>query len=112
MNSKASLNGSGFQRHLYSNFLTLVLLAGIVAPVFAEERYIAPGKPDGIALLAPPPAPGSTEASADLASARAVFKARTSAEESRATKDATLSIFNFSTAIGPSFQAGKFPKTE
>ncbi|MDB6123364.1 MAG: hypothetical protein JWQ71_2357 [Pedosphaera sp.] len=112
MNSKASLVSSGFHHRLYNYFLALILLASIVTPAFAEERYIAPGRPDGIALLAPPPVFGSSEAVADLASARAVFKARTSAEEARAMKSASLSIFNFSTAIGSSFQPDKFPKTE
>jgi acid phosphatase (class A) len=112
MNMKASLSGLSFQRHFYQSVLTLLLVAGMTVSALAEERYIAPGRPDGVALLAPPPVPGSPEAVADLASARAVFKARTSAEEARAMKDANLSIFNFSPAIGSFFQPGKLPKTE
>ena len=73
---------------------------------------MAPDRPDGVALLAPPPAPGSAEEAADLASARAVFKARTPDEQDRAFKDATLSIFLFAPAIGPFFQPGKLPKIE
>ena len=92
--------------------IVLCLLLFVAPPLLAESHYLAPGHPDGVALLAPPPAPGSLEEAADLASARAVFKARTPAEQARATKDSTLSIFLFAPAIGPFFQAGKLPKTE
>jgi acid phosphatase (class A) len=92
--------------------LILCLLLWVAAPLLAESHYLTPGHPDGAALLAPPPAPGSAEEAADLASARTVFKARTPAEEARAFKDSSLSIFLFAPAIGPFFQAGTFPKTE
>ena len=92
--------------------LALLISFSLAAATPAEERYLAVGTPDGVALLAPPPIFGSAEAAADLASARAVFKARTSAEEARAMKDGNLSIFNFSPAIGTFFAAGKLPKTE
>jgi acid phosphatase (class A) len=98
----------GIQRFSLTLFLSLCLAATAVA----QERYIPVGTPDGIALLPPPPVFGSAEAAADLACARAVFKARTSTEEARALKDGNLSIFNFSPAIGSFFEAGKFPKTE
>ena len=91
--------------------LTLCLLL-VGSPLFADSFYLAPKHPDGVALLAPPPVPGSAEEAADLASARAVFKARTPAEEARASRDASLSIFQFAPAIGPFFQPGKLPKTE
>jgi acid phosphatase (class A) len=65
-----------------------------------------------VALLPPPPAPDSAEQAADLASARAVFKARTPMETARAEKDSSLSLFNFAPAIGSSFQPGRFPKME
>jgi acid phosphatase (class A) len=81
-------------------------------PLFADNYYLAPGYPDGVALLAPPPTPESAEEAADLASARAVFKARTPVEQARAFKDASLSIFLFAPAIGPCFEPGKLPKTE
>lgn len=91
---------------------TLFLGLLLTLPLRAEEKYLAPGQPDGIALLAPPPLPDSAEQAADLASARAVFKARTPAEAERAIQDATLSIFSFAPAIGPIFRAGNLPKTE
>jgi len=91
---------------------SLILLLGIAAPLFAEGRYLAPHQPDGVALLSPPPAPDSAEQAADLASTRAVFKARTLTETARAEKDSNLSLFNFAPAIGSSFQPGRFPKME
>jgi len=92
--------------------LILGLLLWVAPALLAESHYLTPGRPDGVALLAPPPVPGSAEEAADLASARAVFKARTPAEEARAFKDASLSIFLSAPAIGDFFQPGKFPKTE
>lgn len=92
--------------------LCLCLLLLIAPSLLAGSNYLAPGHPDGVALLAPPPAPGSAEEAADLASARAVFKARTPAEEARAAKDNGLSIFLFAPAVGPVLQPGKLPKTE
>ena len=95
---------------------SLVLVAGLWAlsltPVSAEGLYIDPHKPDGVALLSPPPAHGSEEETAELAEARMVFKARTPEELKRAEKDASLSLFNFAPIIGPEFQPGKFPKME
>lgn len=92
-------------------FTTLVGLF-LVGPLLAGEKYLAVNQPDGIALLSPPSTTNSTEYAADLASARAVFKARTPEEERRASKDASLSLFNFAPAIGSFFQRGKFPKME
>jgi acid phosphatase (class A) len=97
---------------IHSILTALLLVLSMAAPTLAEERYIGVGQPDGVALLPPPPVPGSAEQAADLAAARMVFKGRTPAEEARAMKDANLSIFNFEPAIGPVFQRGKLPKTE
>lgn len=88
------------------------LTACAASPLRAGENYLVDGRPDGIALLSPPPVPGSAEHAADLASARAVFKGRTPAEEERAKKDASLSIFNFAPAIGDFFQEGRLPRME
>jgi acid phosphatase (class A) len=92
--------------------LTLCLLLFVAPALLAESNYLNPGHPDGVALLAPPPAAGSAEEAADLATVRAVVKARTPAEEARAIKDANLSIFLFEPAIGPFLKPGKLPKTE
>jgi len=90
---------------------TFFLLLCATVPIFAAD-YLPSGQPDGVALLAPPPETGSSEYIADLTSARAVFQGRTKAEEARANKDASLTLFNFTPAIGDFFQPGKFPKLE
>jgi acid phosphatase (class A) len=87
------------------------LLPAIAAPPSAE-RYLAPGRPDGIALLPPPPTVGSAEETADLATARAVFHGRTPADEKRAVKNSSLSFSLFAPAIGPFFEPARLPKTD
>ena len=100
------------QRVRRGSALLLCLLLFVAPSLLAGSNYLAPGHPDGVALLAPPPAPGSEEEAADLASAHAVFDARTPAEQARAFKDSSLSIFLFTPAVGPVLQPGKLPKTE
>ena len=114
VSSSSSPGRAGLIRRLVRSAPTvsLCLLLFLAPALLAESSYLAPGRPDSIALLAPPPLPGSEEEAADLASARAVFKARTPAEEARAFKDASLSMFLFAPAIGPFFEPGKLPKTE
>jgi acid phosphatase (class A) len=102
-------NASQRPGRFYTTFLLLLCLAW---PLRATDRYLAPGRPDGVALLAPPPAPGSAEEAADLQMSRELVKARTSAETAQAKEAARLSVFYFAQAIGPVFQPGKLPKTE
>jgi acid phosphatase (class A) len=109
---KASLPSPSHQPGRGCLALTLLLLLFVAPRLLADSYYLAPDRPDGIALLAPPPEVGSAEAAADLASARAIFKGRTPAEAARAAKDSSLSIFLFAPAIGPFFQPGNLPKTE
>jgi acid phosphatase (class A) len=109
---KNSTQLSNAPRKLLLLIPSVLLLLSLVAPLRAGDRYLAPGKPDGVALLAPPPAPGSEEEAADLQESREVVKARTDAETARAKDDAKLTLFYFARAIGPNFQPGKFPKTE
>ena len=99
-------------RALHCPVVLLCLLLAIGPPLLAQGNYLAAGHPDSVALLTPPPVPGSAEEAADLASVRAVFKGRTSAEHARAIKDENLSIFLFEPAIGPFLKPGKLPKTE
>ncbi len=80
-------------------------------PVFAEP-YLAPGRPDGIALLAPPPELGSAEAAADLELSRRVVKSRTPDEEAHAKRSEGLALSLFAPAIGPAFDLTKLPKTD
>ena len=104
MNLKAVLPN----RTNISAFLVFLVLS---TPLFAGEKYLPPNTPDSIALLPAPPVPGSEEYKADLACSRAVFKARTPEEEKRATKDATLTVFNFADVIGTFFNSNTLPKT-
>jgi acid phosphatase (class A) len=112
MSSKPNLRSPICRTGRLGNVLTLCLLLRVGSPLFADSFYLAPKHPDGVALLAPPPVPGSAEEAADLASARRIFKERTPSEEARAFKDSSLSIFLFAPAIGPCLQPGKLPKTE
>jgi acid phosphatase (class A) len=91
---------------------TLLLLLCLASPLRASDRYLESGRLDGVALLAPPPAPGSEEEAADLQMSREVVKSRTSAQTVIAIEDMKRNLFNFAQAVGPIFQPGKFPKTE
>lgn len=100
------------QRIRCGQALLLCLLLLIAPSLRADTNYLAAGRPDGVALLAPPPAPGSEEEAADLAEARAVFMGRTPSEQARAAQDDKLTIFLFTPAVGPVLQPGRLPKTE
>jgi len=112
MNVKSGSKPCGYGCRLRLAVPAFLLVLSLVVPVWAGERYFSPDQFDAVALLAPPPAPGFAEQTADLASARAVFKAATPAEQARAEKDASLSLFNFAPAIGSFFQPGRLPKME
>jgi acid phosphatase (class A) len=87
----------------------------VVAVSFAVDelpRYLHRGQPDFVALLPPPPTPGSAEQAADLASTVAIHKVCTPEEIAAARSDETLDIFVFAPAIGAFFQPGKLPHTE
>jgi acid phosphatase (class A) len=92
--------------------LTALLAFSSFTTHSAEPRYISPEHVDGVALLAPPPEPGSAEQEADLASARSICKSRTPEQEAAALKSATLSMFLFAPAIGEWFKPGQLPRTE
>jgi acid phosphatase (class A) len=87
----------------------------VVAVSFGADElphYLRRGQPDFVALLPPPPVPGSAEQAADLASTVAVHKACTPEELAAARSEEGLNIFVFAPAIGPFFQPGKLPLTE
>jgi len=93
--------------------LGIFLLLGLAFPCFGDISYLPSGQPDGVALLAPPPLPGSAEEAADMASTRAVFRGRTEAEKERALKgDSGLSFSLFNQAIGRELELSKLPKTQ
>jgi acid phosphatase (class A) len=101
---------SQFQRQLAPIFFSL---AFAITPLHAQTgNYLPDGKPDAIALLAPPPLPGSPEQAADMAEVVAVRRTCTSNDQTAAYSEKKFSIFNFTPAIGDFFQPGKFPKTE
>ena len=77
----------------------------------SQLHYVAAGKPDAIALLAPPPLPDSPEQAADMAEVQAVFHAATSNDIAAAYSEKKFSIFNFTPVIGAFFQSNKLPKT-
>src|ERR1017187_2442594 len=110
MNSKPGLLCSFRQR---SSIPVLLFLAFIAAPLRADEQsYLPAGHPDAVALLAPPPMPGSAEQAADLASTVAIHRRCTPAEAALAKSEKKFSIFAFTPAIGTFFQPGKLPRTE
>ena len=86
-------------------------LALVPLPAHASDAYLPDGKPDAIALLAPPPLPGSPEQAADLAEVRAVYHAADSNEIAAAYSEKKFSVFNFTPAIGEFFQSNNLPKT-
>ena len=88
-------------------------LAVAVAPLCAAEtHYLPAGQPDAGALLAPPPLADSPEQAADLAEVQSVFHSTSSNEVAAAFSERKFNVFNFTPAIGPFFQPGRFPKTE
>ncbi len=78
----------------------------------ADTHYLPEGKPDTVALLAPPPLPDSPEQAADLQEVREVSRSAPSNDVAAAFSEHKFSIFNFTPQIGPFFQPGKFPITE
>ena len=102
-------------RHPFQRLLAplLISIALAVTPLHAAETaYLADGKPDAIALLAPPPLPDSPEQAADMAEVVAVYHACSSNDMAAAYSEKKFDIFSFMPAIGGFFQPGKFPKTE
>ena len=89
----------------------LFALAAAVAPLrAADAHYLPAGQPDAVALLAPPPLPGSPEQAADLAEVRSVCHGAPSNEIADAFSERKFSVFNFAPAVGDFFQPGKFPR--
>ena len=94
------------------NLAALLLLAAL--PAFSqtvELKYLPAGQPDGIALLAPPPLPGSPEQAADLSETISVSKSCPPADAAQAKAEKKFSVFVFTPAIGSFFQSNSLPKT-
>jgi len=95
--------------------LIAVLCVTFALPLCAQEaltHYLPAGKPDAMALLPPPPLPGSPEQAADMQEVREVSQAAPANDVAVAFTEKEFTIFNFTPEIGPFFQPGKFPKTE
>jgi acid phosphatase (class A) len=92
-------------------FLALVATVPLRAAP-ASVSYLADSHTDVLTLLAPPPTAGSAEDKADLESAYAVASTATPEQVAEAKDEVKLTIFHFAPAIGPWFQAGRFPKLE
>ena len=75
-------------------------------------HYLPPNQPNAVALLAPPPLPGSAEQSADMAETVAVHAQCPPADEAAAKSEKKFFVFAFTPAIGSFFQPGKLPQTE
>jgi len=114
MNSQSHFPKTFSRRAFAATLLGALLLLPLAMPqhLLADELYLKSGQVDWLALLPPPPTPGSAEQEADLNESRMVFKACSPADRARALKDAKLSFSIFEPAIGPVFQPDKLPKAE
>jgi len=93
--------------------LTLTFFAFVSAPLRADElHYLSADQFDPIAVLPPPPEPGSPEQAADLATVIAVHNACAPSEFALAKSQDKYNVFVFASAIGPLFQRDKLPLTE
>ncbi|HEX3625559.1 MAG TPA: phosphatase PAP2 family protein [Verrucomicrobiae bacterium] len=91
----------------------IVALCLSLLPVAAKDlHYLSDGKPNALALLAPPPLPDSPEQAADLQEVRSVSKSAPDADVAAAMTESKFTTFTFAPEIGPFFEPGKFPKTE
>ena len=93
--------------------IALVSLTLIAVPLHAAEpRYFTADQLDTIAILPPPPAPGSAEEAVDLATTVAVHKACTTSDMATAKSQERLNVYVFAPVIGPFFQRDTLPATQ
>ena len=96
-----------------AGFIATLCFSLAALPLCAKDlQYLPEGTPDAIALLAPPPLPGSAEQAADLQEVREVHQAASSSDLAAARKESKFTIFTWTPAIGGFFRPGKFPVTE
>lgn len=87
-------------------------MAAPTQPVdLSHLHYLTGEKPDAIALLAPPPLPGSPEQAADLEEVRAVFHAASSNDKAIAESQKKFTVFTFAPDIGAFFVSRNLPRT-
>ena len=104
---KSPLSTPSARRALPSCLAALVFAWSLATSAIAAGPYLAPGRPDALALLAPPPAPGSAEQAADLASVWMIFKTRTTNDEAAAKAEVDFTVFSFAPEIGTNFTPGQ-----
>lgn len=101
-----------FQQLNRRRFIAALLLLAFTAPLLADKlHYLKSGRPDPLALLAPPPLPGSLEQAADLATVIAANKQCSASDKALARSENKIYVFNFAPAIGTFFQSNSLPKT-
>ena len=95
------------------SFAIVIAFCLSLLPAAAEDlHYLPDGKPNAIALLAPPPLPDSPEQAADLQEVRTVSQSAPDSDVAVAKTETKFTIFTFAPEIGSFFEPGKFPKTE
>ncbi|MET0313075.1 MAG: phosphatase PAP2 family protein [Hansschlegelia sp.] len=99
-------------------FLAAFSLVGILfaGPLSADPKpdgaYVLSADVDLVALLPPPPLPGSPEDKADIAAVLAYEKTRTPETSERAVADNEMTIFRLAGVVmGPDFTPEKLPVT-
>lgn len=96
--------------HFFIIALTSISL--IAAPLHAAESlYLTTDQLDPVAILPPPPTPGSAEEAVDLATTIAVHKAANSDDLAAAKSQGHFDVFAFAPVIGPFFQRDALPAT-
>ena len=100
---------------LYPRVLAFTAIFALLATgALAKDvalTYLKDGKPEAATLLAPPPAPDSAEAEADLNEVRAVYHAASSNDMVAAYSEKSFSVFNFAAAAGPFLAESNLPLT-
>jgi acid phosphatase (class A) len=99
-----------FTRTIALVFAGSLCLLSAAAPLRAAGPYLHGFDP--LALLPPPPPLGTAEDVADRESTLRIYTARTPEEVATGQSEHTVTIFAFTSVIGPFFQPGKLPKTE
>jgi len=92
--------------------VTLASLVLITVPLHAAESlYFTIDQFDPVAILPPPPAPGSAEEAVDLATTVAVHKACNPDDLAAAKSQGHFDVFVFAPVIGSFFQRDTLPAT-
>ena len=102
---------SQFNFRLAPLFFAFTLAIAPFCATADDLNYLTSGHPDALALLAPPPLPGSAEQEADLVEVRAVSASATMDQKAAAMAEKKFTVFNFAVPVGGFFKADKLPQT-